>query len=370
MTPMKILPAFLFCAVLLGCPGPAPTVDAGTLDSGTPSDGGYTCTTEVIDGDAGAKIVSFISLDLDSTGAPHVAYYDNAKSTLRYASHTASGWTTTLVTTQGNGGSLMTLKLDAAGKARISYYNSTAVAVMYANNATGTFVTEEVAKDTGSNSLALDGTGAPRIALASNGIVKWLKLATRTGTTWTLTDIDAVGPASQPSLAIDAAGKNHVSWYDLTVGSLKYATDATGTWVLTTVDAAMVGGGSSLKLDANGKVHITYGDSGNKRVKYATNVSGTFVAITIDAAGPANLGGETSLAIDPAGKLYLTYYQDVVRDLGYATNRSGTWAAIPLVAGANDYGYAHAMAIDAARDRLHAAFSDRTTGGYGYVICQ
>ncbi len=373
---------------LFGCPGPAEVADAGrdsgvtdsgTLDSGIPvPDGGYVCTVEVIDGDAGAKIVPYISLALDPSGVPHAAFYDFAQRTLKYASRGDGGWTSQSLNGQGDGGSLVTLRLASNGKAHISYYNSTATAVMYATDTTGSWVIEQAAAGSTANALALDSSGVPRIAYttASLGGMKFLRLGTRSSLTWSGVDIGGTsadagsgGAPDQPSFAIDTLGKNHVAWFDTGVGALKYSTDVSGSWVTQVIDSPMVGSGNAIALDPSGKVHITYYDSTNSKLKYATNATGVWVVTPIDAAGQLAIG-DTALAVDTAGKLHITYYQGTVRDLAYVTNRTGTWVATPLVVSGNDVGNTSSVAVDSTRNVLHVGFSDRTSGAYRYVTCK
>jgi len=351
---------------LLGCPGaPVDVPDAG----GTPGDGGYTCTVETIDADAGARVVSYVSLALDSSGAPHVAYFHAAAGALHVATRGAAGWSAARVNAAGAGGSLVTLRLDSADRAHVGYYSSQAASVMYATNASGSWATETVAAQCSSSSLALDGSGAPRLALARNTPPHGLKHATRSGTSWPAVDIDDAGEPDQVSLELDTAGKNHITYVERSAGGLRYATDVSGAWAAQTIDPGMLGTNSSLGIDPAGKLHVVYLDTPSSRVKYATNASGAWVATPLDAAGEVT-AGDTSLAIDDQGKLHVTYYRATVRDLGYATNRSGAWVAMPLVAGANDLGVSSSLAVDSVRDVLHAAFANRTTGGVEYVSCR
>src|SRR5262245_14134928 len=67
------------------------------------------------------------------------------------------------------------------------------------------------------------------------------------------------------SLALDAMGNSHVSYYDEDNGNLKYARKSGGTWTPTTVDNSSntVGLFTSIAIDGSGNPHISYYDDTN-----------------------------------------------------------------------------------------------------------
>jgi hypothetical protein len=92
---------------------------------------------------------------------------------------------------------------------------------------------------------------------------------------WQTATVDAAGfVGDYTSLAVDAGGRLHVSYRDSTNGDLKYATCAAScelaaTWRTATVDAAgSVGDWTSLAVDAGGRLHVSYRDITNLDLKY------------------------------------------------------------------------------------------------------
>ena len=71
--------------------------------------------------------------------------------------------------------------------------------------------------------LAFDASDNPWIAYYDESAGD-LKVATYDAGGWTLLDVDTAGDVGRaPSIAVDATGLVHVSYYDVTNGALKYA---------------------------------------------------------------------------------------------------------------------------------------------------
>jgi uncharacterized protein (DUF2141 family) len=149
---------------------------------------------------------------------------------------------------------------------------------------------------------------------------------------WAYKDVDIINPGTvnRPSIAVDAAGKVHISYYDYQSKSLKYATNASGSWVISVIESGTVADeNTSIAIDSKGKVHIAY-EGPNGDLKYATNSTGEWVIRTID--GGAWTGGP-SLAIDSADNVHISYFYLTNFDLKYATNKSGVWQTFVIVNG-------------------------------------
>jgi hypothetical protein len=145
---------------------------------------------------------------------------------------------------------------------------------------------------------------------------------------------------SQHSLRLDASGNPSVAYggdhlyYYHRVGTRNYRETADPAW--------NVGSGAALALDAAGKAHISYYDSANLDLKYATNKTGAWVATTVVSSG--DVGRYSEIAIDAWGDPVIVYYKDnagVADELHYIGYDSeyGAWGndeTIPILNGVYD----------------------------------
>ena len=85
-----------------------------------------TALSFAVAGDTGA------ALALDSSGAPHVAFYDKSAKNVTYAHKKGGDWATSVVAACYDGGGRCGLALGKDGKARVTYYDKAAGGVYYA----------------------------------------------------------------------------------------------------------------------------------------------------------------------------------------------------------------------------------------------
>ena len=80
----------------------------------------------------------------------------------------------------------------------------------------------------------------------------------------------APGQFSAPSLAVDTAGRAHISAFETVNQDLFYAYQTEAGWLGQIVDSqGAVGQGNSLAISAAGHVMISYYDAGNRDLKLA-----------------------------------------------------------------------------------------------------
>ena len=216
--------------------------------------------------------------------------------------------------------------------------------------------------DLTSRSIAVDSGGKPHIAYGQDHLYHTYY----DGSTWRQEVADASPQVGKhASIAIDAAGRFHISYYDAAGGDLKYATNRSGKWTAATVDSSgNVGTYTAIALDGAGNVHISYYDATNLDLKYATDASGAWVAETVDSAD--NVGQYSAIAIDSSDKVHISYYDATNFDLKYVSGQSAAWGIPATLDSAGNVGQYSAMAIDGA-DSLYISYYDSTNGDLKYA---
>ena len=140
------------------------------------------------------------------------------------------------------------------------------------------------------------------------------------GVTWNIGTLDSGGDVGAfSSIAVDASGNPHISYYDNINKDLKYAVKSSNIWTITTVDPdGDAGALSSIAVDASGNPHISYFDGTNFDLKYAVLSDGVWIIETVDSDG--DVGVLSSIAVDSSNRLHISYYDNMKYDLKYAVS--------------------------------------------------
>jgi hypothetical protein len=221
--------------------------------------------------------VSDISIALNGSFAPYIAYYDALSRCLKLARGTGTGWNVSVVDRDGNVGKKTSIKLDGADRPLISYYDQTQGHLKFArwNGTAWEISVVDAGKGAGKGtSLTLDGEGVPHIAYLDSGVNR-LKYASLTEGGWVNETVDAQGKVGDsPSLVIDRRDRPHISYQRMDSPHLMYATWNGTAWLNETVDVASASGwGSAIGINLTDDPRIAYFSSvGSARLKYAEAV--------------------------------------------------------------------------------------------------
>ncbi len=176
---------------------------------------------------------------------------------------------------------------------------------------------------------------------------------------WNIETVDSAGDVGRfSSMEVDASGRSHICYFDVTSLQLKYATNATGPWTFEKIDDLYVDfGDCSLALDSNGCAHVCYAYATGPYFKYATNKTGSWVTEGLSTSFDA--GYSNSIAVDAADNVHISYMlwsgSSKKYLLMYTTNASGSWDT-DLVDN-SDTGYDNSIAIDSSGN-AHISYHD------------
>ena len=204
-------------------------------------------------------------------------------------------------------------------------------------------------------------TPAPVIGIAYyDGYNRDLRYVEKTGEFWGEPEVvhyeGTVG--RYLSLALDAKGNPHISYYHNGQYDLMYAVRGKDGWRRFTVDAnGITGINTSIALDDQGNPHIVYRNESIDRVMYASYISeGNWMIEEVTGSHPTGVkmlcrgdyGFPISLAIDASGEPHICWVTaGPALDFAYATKpANGDWE-ITIVDDTNNVGYVASIALDA-----------------------
>ncbi|MCX5653333.1 MAG: PEP-CTERM sorting domain-containing protein [Planctomycetota bacterium] len=271
--------------------------------------------TTQVDTDGNVGFLTSLAQDPVSN-YPHISYYDQTNSSLKYASWGGSGWNTQTVDNWGYVGPYSSL----------AFYNNDAPRISY---------------------TSYTYNGATKVP---NGI----KYAYWIGGYWHIEFVQAgTNVGEYTSLAVDATGRSHVSYYDRSSGTLRYAIQNGTVWNIQTVDTGDTGLYSSLKLDTNGNPRIAYHDETNGTLRYAAYDGSVWHYTTVDAS--THVGAHPSLALTSTGDPIISYFDSTNTDLKLAMY-DGDWH-VGAVDTAGIVGFGNSLALDPETDLPRIAYA-------------
>jgi hypothetical protein len=303
----------------------------------------------------------------DAAGNLHLAYYDGASNTLKYAKRTAAGvWgVTTTVDAGQQAGQFLSLMLDSSGLPGIAYYDAHNADLKYAhfNGASWDVMTVDATNTTGYYpSLQFDNLDRPVISYyAKTG--GSMRFAAYYSGKWNLSTIDTVGDVGRySSLALNpATGRWAMAYEDTSQGSFKYAEMGKHAWNVTYADHSTRIGGGYISLAFNPKTNrpaMSYYDAYNANLKFASFNGSVWSAQTVAAHGTVGL--YSVLTFDASGVADILYdnkssdrvcratQSGSIFNLTQITTDGGRWISRAAASGRNTFAYLKGTTITVA----------------------
>ncbi len=98
-------------------------------------------------------------------------------------------------------------------------------------------------------------------------------------------------PNYSPSIAVDSAGKAHVTYINVPTSRIMYATNASGSWVGSIINTTTTPQRTFIAIDPSDNPYVLYPDMGPKNLFLAHKLSGTWASQTVYGGGA--LGSDT-----------------------------------------------------------------------------
>ena len=324
----------------------------------------------------------FNSMTVDSSGQPHISYYDEVNGNVKYAMKSGRSWIIEVVANAGavQGGSIAvytSIGVDPSGVPHIVFYDDNQHQLKYATKAGVTWNSQVI--DSGSAltgifpSIAVDARGNPHVSYygSPGGIADgFLKYAVKTGGSWSIEIADNDGdPGSDTNIALDSYGNPQIiyvrypSLLDHTQSTLKYAIRNSGKWMAEIVDDTGKVSHGSVALDSKSNPQISYHDFKNGHLLYGTKVGRSWNIGLVDRS--ADVGRYNSIAVDSSNGAHLCYFDGANKDLKYAFLRAGHWTT-QVVDSIGSVGSYSNISLDSSQ-LVHISYYDSTLYSLKYA---
>lgn len=302
----------------------------------------------------------------------HIAYRQTTTNTseLKYAFRTGSSWSITSIDSNSTSyklASSLSMALNASGNPCIAYSDNTSEGLLKYAVWSGTSWMSELIDNIGpeywGTSLCLDPVTDQQVLAFSTGNPSTdcdLMFASYDDP-WVVSPVDTVGKMGVDlCMKLTPDGIPHISYFDFTNLNLKYTFFDDNIWHTVTLDSSAAAGMyNSIALDSNGNPHISYHDFYYGDLKY-THYTGTeWITEIVDAAG--NVGSyNTSIVVDSNDRPHIAYYHQTHDCLMYAVYNGSEWEKKVIDEGLHA-GRTASLTLD-SNDLPHIAYSAKETG--------
>ena len=286
--------------------------------------------------DVGLNATGANDLAFDQYGVLHFAYYDPTVKNIKYATRSTSGlWSATeTIDKSGNDvGATMSLAVDPTGKPSIAYYDAGEGDLEYArfDGVAWRRSTLDSLKTTGQfPSLAFQTNGHPIVAYYRR-TSQDLRYAIADAAGWTRLSVDVEGDVGRfASIAVSKNNTIGVAYVDTTNGDVKYAqyNSANQTWTPELVRNTDVTAFLSLAFNNSNQPAISYYDAGPGNLEYASKTTGAWVTSIVASRGA--VGQFTNLWFDNANQANIVYYSRKANGLYHVWGTAPNWSAAEL----------------------------------------
>jgi subtilisin family serine protease len=281
------------------------------------------------DNTVGAK-AGVSDIAYDENGVLYLAYYDASIHSIRYATRDVNGlWSKTqVIDTSGDVvGQRLSIAVDKSGHPGIAYFDGTTADLKYAhfNGTTWDIATLDSRKSVGqAPSLAYDIDGDPIIAYYRKSGGDLRVMATDNTGVWQKFMVDTAGDVGDwADVSVADNGVFAVAYEDKTNGNLKYSRYADGQWTTFTVDN-LAKGAAYIDLNLhNNQAFISYQDLANGDLKFAKRENAQWQTETVYR--PGNTGQFSSLVFDSNDIAHIAFYSKSKKLNYQAVGNFGSW---------------------------------------------
>ena len=291
------------------------------------------------------SIGTSLDFELNNTGIPYIAYYDEYDSnSLKIMSLVNGSWTVAPFSVNSNSGyyssdrNSISMKFDSADNLHLSYYYISSQDLYYAYRGVGdstfTYTPVNTLGSTGTmNSLVLDSNDNPRIAYYDDyyGELDYAycnSSCETSSSSWTSERLDKYASSGYyPTIMIDNNDDLFVIYSNYSYGRMHVLAYRNGNPFNEVISTT---GNSHYGMDSEfteHETHISYysGSEEAGSLSYSSKVNNNWNTITVDSSS-TKTGLYSSLEVDGLGNIHISYLDSTNGDLKYAFYNGADWA--------------------------------------------